>query len=138
MDKVTGKLTVFFEKPFGVGGFERTEAGRLSACRVTFDAEPKEYEVRAFVLENYYKLTFSPSIEVSVKRKSLNPKMLQREVRKQTLSSRISTKSQQALQLQQEEMKIYYKAVSKEERKAEQERKRELRQQKRKQKHRGR
>ena len=49
MDRVTGKLTVFFEKPFGVGGFERTEAGRLSACRVTFDAEPKEYEVRAFV-----------------------------------------------------------------------------------------
>ena len=88
--------------------------------------------MRAFVLENYYKLTFSPSIEVSVKRKSLNPKMLQREVRKQTLSSRISTKSQQALQLQQEEMKIYYKAVSKEERKAEQERKRELRRKKRK------
>ena len=78
MDRVTGKLTVFFEKPFGVGGFERTEAGRLSACRVTFDAEPKEYEVRAFVLENYYKLTFSPSVEVGLKSKSTDRERLNR------------------------------------------------------------
>ena len=132
MDRVTGKLTVFFDEPFWVGVFERTEAGRLSACKITFGAEPKDYEVQAFILENYYKLTFSPSVEVGLKSKSTDREMLQREVRKQTLSSRISTKSQQALQLQQEEMKIYYKAVSKEERKAEQERKRELRRKKRK------
>ena len=138
MDKVTGKLTVFFDEPFWVGVFERTEAGRLSACKITFGAEPKDYEVQAFILENYYKLTFSPSVEVGLKSKSTNPKRIQREVRKQSLSSGIGTKSQQALQLQREEMKVYRKAVSREERKAEQERKRELRQQKRKQKHRGR
>ena len=59
MDRVTGKLTVFFDEPFWVGVFERTEAGRLSACKITFGAEPKDYEVQAFILENYYKLTFS-------------------------------------------------------------------------------
>ena len=31
MDKVNGKLTVFFEEPFWVGIFERIEDGKLSA-----------------------------------------------------------------------------------------------------------
>ena len=46
MDKVSGKLTVFFEDPFGVGIFERIEDGRLSVAKVTFGAEPKDYEVQ--------------------------------------------------------------------------------------------
>ena len=35
MDKVIGRLTVFFEDPFWVGVFERIENGRLSAAKVT-------------------------------------------------------------------------------------------------------
>ena len=46
MDKVSGKLTVFFEDPFWVGVFERIEDGRLSVAKVTFGAEPKDYEVQ--------------------------------------------------------------------------------------------
>ena len=46
MDKVSGKLTVFFEDPFWVGVFERIEDGRLSVSKVTFGAEPKDYEVQ--------------------------------------------------------------------------------------------
>ena len=46
MDKVSGKLTVFFEDPFWVGIFERIEDGRLSVAKVTFGAEPKDYEVQ--------------------------------------------------------------------------------------------
>ena len=42
MDKVNGKLTVFFEEPFWVGIFERIEDGKLSVAKVTFGAEPKE------------------------------------------------------------------------------------------------
>ena len=30
MDKASGKLTVYFEEPFGVGVFERIEDGKLS------------------------------------------------------------------------------------------------------------
>ena len=52
MDKVTGKLTVFFENPFWVGIFERMEDGKLSACRVVFGGEPKDGEVWAFVLQH--------------------------------------------------------------------------------------
>ena len=39
MDKVSDKLTVFFEEPFGVGVFEHIENGKLSVAKVTFGAE---------------------------------------------------------------------------------------------------
>ena len=42
MDKTNGKLTVYFEKPFWVGIFERTEDGKLSVAKVTFGVEPKD------------------------------------------------------------------------------------------------
>ena len=49
-------LTVFFEDPFWVGVFERIEDGKLSVCKVTFGAEPKDYEVWDYVLHHYYEL----------------------------------------------------------------------------------
>lgn len=51
MDRVSGRLTVFFEEPFWVGVFERISECRLSVCRIVFGAEPKDYEVYDFVLE---------------------------------------------------------------------------------------
>jgi hypothetical protein len=53
MDSTQGKLTVFFEDPFWVGIFERIEHGKLSASKVIFGAEPKDYEVWEYVLKNY-------------------------------------------------------------------------------------
>ncbi|NBJ83965.1 DUF2992 family protein [bacterium 1XD42-94] len=41
MDKVSGKLTVFFEEPFWVGVFERVSEGNLSVCKVTFGADDR-------------------------------------------------------------------------------------------------
>ena len=35
MDKVNGKLTVYFEEPFWIGVFERIEDGKLSVAKVT-------------------------------------------------------------------------------------------------------
>lgn len=51
MDKVSGRLTVFFEKPFGIGIFERILEGKLSVCKDMFEAEPKDYEIYDFVLK---------------------------------------------------------------------------------------
>ena len=34
MEKITGKLTIFFDTPFWVGVFERVEGNKLSVCRV--------------------------------------------------------------------------------------------------------
>ncbi len=138
MDKVSGKLTVFFEEPFWVGVFERVLDGKLSACKVTFGVEPKDYEIYDFVLKNYYQLRFSPAVAIDVKEVGRNPKRVQRKVRKQVQNTGIGTKSQQALKLQQEQLKTERKTVSREQREAEKQRQFELKQQKRKEKHRGR
>ena len=138
MDKVSGKLTVFFEEPFWVGVFERVSDGRLSVCKVTFGAEPKDYEIYDFVLKNYYRLRFSPAVATDIKEVGRNPKRVQREVRKQVQSAGIGIKSQLALKLQQEQLKFERKMVSREQRDVEKQRQFELKQQKRKEKHRGR
>jgi len=67
MDKVSGKLTVFFEEPFWVGVFERVSDGKLSVCKVTFGAEPKDYEIYDFVLKNYYRYRIKQSDVISIR-----------------------------------------------------------------------
>ncbi len=138
MDKVSGKLTVFFEEPFWVGMFERISDGKLSVCKVTFGAEPKDYEIYNFVLKNYDHLRFSMPVATAVKETGRNPKRVQREARKQVQNTGVGTKSQQALNLQREQLKTERKTMSREMREAEKERRFELKQQKRKEKHRGR
>ena len=137
MDKMVGKLTVYFEDPFWVGIFERIDGGKLSVAKVTFGAEPKDYEIQEFVSKNYYTLKFSPSVDVTVKQDVVNPKRRQREARKQSQVLGIGTKSQQALQLQREENKLERKVISQEMKEAEKQRQFELKQQKKKEKHRG-
>lgn len=138
MDERIGKLTVYFDNPFWVGVFERIEDEKLSVCKVTFGAEPKDYEVFQFILKNYSQLKFSPSVDVKVRKEAKNPKRMQREARKQTALSGIGTKSQQALQQQREENKLLRKTISKQKQEAENQRRYDLKQQKRKEKHRGR
>lgn len=138
MDKVTNKLTVFFEEPFWIGIFERIENGSLSVAKVTFGAEPKDYEVYDFVLNQYYELRFSPSVSGAVSKKPRNPKRVQREVKKQLSNIGIGRKSQQALKLQQEQVKTERKQHSQEQKEAESQRQYEMGQQKKKDKHRGR
>lgn len=139
MDKESGSLQVFFEEPFWVGIFERVSYGKLSVCKITFGAEPKDYEIQEFVLKNYYELRFSSSVdfEKEVKEK-INPKRLQREIKKQLINVGIGTKSQLALKNQQEQGKIERKTRTREQREAEKQFQFELKQQKRKQKHKGR
>lgn len=138
MDVCSAKLTVFFEDPFWVGVVERIEAGRLTVCKITFGAEPKDYEVHAFLLKNYGRLAFSPSVEAKVKTEAYNPKRMQRELRKQAASVGTGTRSQQALQMQREANKLARKTVSRERKEAEKQRQFELHRQKQREKHRGR
>ncbi len=105
MDKTNGKLTVYFEKPFWVGIFERTEDGKLSVAKVTFGVEPKDYEVQEYIQKHYFRLKFSPAVETVVKDLRRNPKRMHREAKKQMLETGIGTKSQQVLKLQQEQNK---------------------------------
>ena len=130
-------LTVFFEEPFWVGVFERVSAGKLSVCKVTFGAEPKDYEVYDFILKRYGALKFSESVEMNVRRTADNPKRRQRNVKKQLRNAGIGTKSQQALQKQREASKIERRRITKEQRDAEKRRRRTLKERQRKEKRRG-
>lgn len=138
MGKVKSKLTVLFEEPFWIGVFERYEDGKLSAAKAIFGAEPRDYEIQAFLLDHYYSLCFSPAVAAAVKEEKRNPKRKQRNAKRELQDSGIGTKSQKALKLQQEEKKQEHKAKKREQKRMEAERMFELKQQKRKAKHRGR
>lgn len=137
MDTVSGKLTVFFEEPFWVGVFERIEGGKLSASKVTFGAEPKDYEVQEYIQKYYYSLQFSPAVVTVVKETKRNPKRMQRDAKKQMQENGIGTKSQQALKMQQEQNKQERKVRSRERKEADKQRMFELKQQKKREKHKG-
>ena len=132
-------LTVFFDDPFWVGVLEREEDGKLSACKITFGAEPKDYEVYALLMERWNELAFSPPVRADARRTLPgNPKRMQRAIQKQLGAQGIGTKSQQALKLQHDENKAKRKAKTKAEKEAKQERQFEIRQRKRREKMRGR
>ena len=137
MDKASVKLTVYFEEPFWIGVFERIEDGKLSVAKVTFGAEPKDYEVQEYIRKHYSSLKFSPAVDTVVKDMKRNPKRMQREAKKQMQETVIGTKSQQALKLQQEQNKQEHKVRRREKKEAEELRMFKLKQQKKREKHKG-
>ncbi|MEE0066738.1 MAG: YjdF family protein, partial [Evtepia gabavorous] len=105
MKPAVSTLTISFEAPFWVGLYEREEEGLYQVCKIPFGAEPKDYEVYAFLQRHWKDLTFSPPLPAgTVPRTRINPKRLQREIRKQLQAPAIGTKAQQALQLQREQL----------------------------------
>lgn len=136
---IKSSLTIMFEVPFWIGLYERYDDGKYEVCKITFGAEPKDYEVYDFLLKNWKKLKFSPPIKSEImEEKKINPKRLQREINNQLQDRGIGTKAQQALKLQHEQNKLERKTKSREQREAEKERQYALRQEKKKAKHRGR
>ena len=137
MGKIRCNLTVYLEEPFVVGVFEVIENRKISAARVVFGAEPKDYELFEYILRYYTGLHFSPAVDTVVKDIARNPKRIQREARKQTSATGIGTKSQQVIKLQQEQNKQERKIRSREQKLAAEKREFELKQQKKRKKHRG-
>ena len=111
------KLTVFFEDPFWVGVFERTSGGMLETARVVFGAAPKEHEIYSYILKNYSWLSFSQPVKLEAnEERKVNPKRLQRIIRKETLKTGVGTKAQQALKFEHESRKLDTRKHSKENR----------------------
>jgi len=138
MQEKVCRLTVLFEESFWLGIYERECDGQYEVSKITFGAEPKDYEVYDYILKNYGRLRFSPSIGTSkIVEKRINPKRMQREINKQLQNTGIGTKAQQALKVQQEQGKLERKTRSRVQREAENDRQFALRQEKRKKKHRG-
>lgn len=98
MDVCKAVLTVYFEAPFWAAVYEREHGGKSEACKITFGAEPKDYEVFAYLLQNYRSLQFSPPVACGgLREKSVNPKRIQREINGQMQDRGIGTKAQRAL-----------------------------------------
>ena len=136
---IKSSLTIMFEDPFWVGIYERYDDGQYEVCKITFGAEPKDYEVYGFLLKNWNNLKFSPPIKAEMtEERKINPKRMQREINTQMKDKGMGTKAQQALKLQHEQNKIERKNKSREQKEAEKERQYALRQEKKKAKHKGR
>lgn len=132
-------LTIMFESPFWIGIYERFDEGQYEVCKITFGAEPKDYEVYEFLLKNWNHLRFSPPIKTEMaEERKINPKRMQREINNQLQDRGMGTKAQQALKLQHEQNKRERKSRSSEQKKLEKERQYALRHEKKKEKHRGR
>ncbi|MGI6115721.1 MAG: YjdF family protein [Luoshenia tenuis] len=138
MEQVKATLTVLFEDPFWVGVYERECDGRYGACKLTFGAEPRDYEVYAALLQNWARL--EPGREMAgqaAAQRRINPKRMQRAVRRQTQDTGMGTRAQQALKLQQAAGKLARRKRTREEREREAQRQFALRQQRKKDKHKG-
>ncbi|AUN10940.1 YjdF family protein [Clostridium botulinum] len=132
------KLTVLFDEPFWIGIFEKQDQDKIQICRVVFGQEPKDYEVYDFILKNYYNLKFSGPIAIVKKpKKEINPKRMQRKIKKTVQENGIGTKAQQALKLDYENKKTERKIKSKEDREKLKKLKFEKRQQKKAKKKKG-
>ena len=139
MQTTSCTLTVFFEDPFWVGVIERVTNAKLTVCKITFGAEPRDYAVHQFLLDRWNTLTFSPPVRADRKPAArINPKRMQRAASKQLGQTGVGTKAQQALQLQHEEAKAARRQKTRAEKEAEQAYLYALKRQKRKEKHRGR
>ena len=131
-------LTVLFEDPFWVGIYERREGRAYQVCKITFGAEPRDYEVYTLLLEHWRHLPFSPSMEgAAPEERRINPKRMQRQIQKSLQNTGIGTKAQQALQLQREQDKKERSRRCREDREAEAQRQFALRREKRREKHKG-
>lgn len=138
MEKAVSKLTVMFEEPFWIGIYERECHEKYEVCKVTFGAEPKDFEVYEYMLKNIDKLMFSPSLEAeAMVEKRINPKRIQRIINKQMKNTGVGTKAQQALKLQHEQRKREKTVRSRKQKEEEKERLFQMKQKKRKEKHKG-
>lgn len=135
------KATIFFENHFWVGIFERSDKEGYGVARHIFGAEPSDPEIHEFVLNHYAELKFGELKEININIQRMNPKRVQREVRREMEKmkeiSKPSTLAQEFMREEIEKKKIEKKNISSAEKQARKDEQFCLRQQKRKEKHRG-
>ena len=135
------KATIFFDKRFWVGTFERTDKEGYAVARHIFGAEPSDPEVYEFVLNNYHELKFGEAKEISIQIQRMNPKRAQREVRREMANMKViskpSTLAQDYMREEIEKKKKEKKSISSAEKQAHKDQQFSLKQEKRKEKHRG-
>lgn len=137
----TIKATIFFEKRFWVGTFERTDKEGYAVARHIFGAEPSDPEIYEFVLNHYQELKFGEAKEIHIQIQRMNPKRVQREVRREMERMKETTKpstlAQDYMREEIEKRKKEKKSISSAEKQAYKDEQFSIKQQKRKEKHKG-
>lgn len=99
-------FTVYFDAPYWVGVLEEERDGYLFAARYIFGAEPSDQEIYDFVLHEYLalrnRISTGVRIEEAISKRVLNPKRMQREVRRAIQEEGVSSKAHEAMRLQRE------------------------------------
>lgn len=135
------KATIFYEKKFWVGTFERIDQKGYVVAKHTFGKEPTDPEVYAFILHHYQELKFGEQKQMAIQIHRMNPKRVQREVRheveKLKKTSKPSTFAQDYLREELEKNKKMKKALSSREKQEKKEAQFLLKQQKKKEKKKG-
>lgn len=135
------QATIYFEKQYWVGVFERTDKEGYAVARHIFGGEPSDPEVYEFVLQHFHELKFGEAKEIAVEIKRMNPKRVQREVRREMEkvkeTGRPSTLAQDYMREEQEKQKKLKKSLSSAQKQARKDEQFALKQDKRKEKHRG-
>ncbi|MBA1393208.1 DUF2992 family protein [Lactobacillus sp. XV13L] len=133
-----GKLTIIFDDPFYKAIFEKIDGSDYYVAQVNLGASvPQMPEILNLVNRKYSQLSFyKTSIEKSVVQ-HVNPKRRQRLVNKAVKSRGISTKAQQALKKQFENLKVAKKKTSVEQMHEEKQARFIQKQEKRRAKHQG-
>lgn len=136
------KATIFFEKRFWVGTFERTDKEGYAVARHIFGAEPTDPEIYEFVLTHYQELKFGESKKFTLEIRRMNPKRVQREVRREMEKVKETTKpstfAQDYMREELEKKKLQKKQQSSAEKQARKEAQFAIRQRKKKAKQKGR
>lgn len=137
----TIKATIFFDKRFWVGTFERVDREGYAVARHIFGAEPSDPEIHEFVLNHYHELKFGEAKEVTIQIQRMNPKRVQREVCREMArikeTTRPATLAQDYMREEIEKKKKEKKTMSSAEKQARKDSQFSLKQEKRKEKHRG-
>lgn len=137
----TIKATIFFEKRYWVGTFERTDKDGYAVARHIFGAEPTDPEIYEFVLNHYHELKFGELKEVNIQIQRMNPKRVQREVRREMERMKETTKpstiAQDYMREEIEKKKKEKKSVSSAEKQARKDEQFALKQLKKREKQRG-
>lgn len=135
------KATIFFEKRLWIGTFERIDKEGYAIARHIFGREPLDPEIHEFVLKSYHELKFGEAKEINIQIQRMNPKRVQREVRREMArikeTTQPSTLAQDYMRKEQEMKKKEKKSISSAEKQARKDDQFAFRQEKRKEKHRG-
>ena len=131
------------KKKFWVGTFEVTDEGGYALARHIFGLEPSDPEIYEFVLDHYHEIKFGHAKKIHIEIQRMNPKRMQREVRREMGKikevTQPSTRAQDYLREEMEKKKKEKekKSLSSAEKETRKHEQFALKQEKRKEKHRG-